>query len=232
MPSYSSGNKWFGHGGSSAAPAARAALSNMSRYNVRGGVCFTGDCLVTLADGKQARMDSLRRGTALLTAKGPAEVSAIVKTKISGQTDLCKIGNMKVTPWHPINYDGVWKFPSDIVAPTKEACEAVYSVLLLPSPYVDAHSMFIDGVKVVTLGHGLIEKPEEGRDVRNHEFFGNYAKVFDGLRELKGFYEDGVCECEGIVRDMETGLIKGFIAPLEQDSLVDAFVSQTVTVGA
>ncbi|KAF3912289.1 hypothetical protein AA313_de0203825 [Arthrobotrys entomopaga] len=234
MPSYSSGRGWFGSSSSAtaSAPAARQKLSSMSRYNVRSGVCFTGDCQVTLGDGTQARMDSLRRGTSVLTAKGPAEISAIVKTKVYGQTQICKIGEMKVTPWHPIYHEGVWKFPSDIVAPEMVSCDAVYSVLLLPSPYVEAHSMYVEGVRVVTLGHGLIEKPEDGRDVRNHEFFGDYSKVFDGLRELKGFYEDGICACEGIVRDAETGLIKGFVPPVEHSTLVDAPLSQTVTVNA
>ncbi|EPS40220.1 hypothetical protein H072_6003 [Dactylellina haptotyla CBS 200.50] len=233
MPSYSSGRGWFGSSSNVAtASAPIQKLSSMSRYNVRGGVCFTGDCLVNLPDGTHMRIDGLRRGTAVLTAKGPAEISAIVKTKVSGETEICTIGEMKVTPWHPIFHEGEWKFPADVVVPKMEACEAVYSVLLLPSPYVDAHTMYIGGAKVVTLGHGLVEKPEAGRDVRNHEFFGNYEKVFDGLRELKGFYEDGVCECEGIVRDAETGLIKGFVAPREQDTLVDAFVSQAVKVGA
>ncbi|KAK6540371.1 hypothetical protein TWF694_009172 [Orbilia ellipsospora] len=234
MPTYSQGRGWFGSSSTAnaSAPAPRQKLASMSRYNVRGGVCFTGDCLVTLGDGTQARMDSLRRGTSVLTAKGPAEVSVIVKTKVFGQTQICKIGEMKVTPWHPIYHEGAWKFPSDIATPEMVSCDAVYSVLLLPSPYVDAHSIYVDGVRVVTLGHGLIEKPEEGRDVRNHEFFGDYSKVFDGLRELKGFYEDGVCSCEGIVRDAETGLIKGFVSPAEHNTLVDAPLSQTISVNA
>ncbi|KAF3915116.1 hypothetical protein ABW20_dc0101116 [Dactylellina cionopaga] len=235
MPSYSSGSSWLGKGGSSAAQSMPKAskISSMSRYNNRHGICFTGDCLVTLADGTQARIDSLRRGRTVMTAKGPAEISAIVKTKLNGQISICKIGNMTVTPWHPIHHDGAWKFPSDVVEPKMEACEAIYSVLLLPSPYVDAHSMFVDGVKVVTLGHGLVDPSAMETDVRNHEFFGNYGKIFDGLKELKGFYEDGVCECEGVVRDAETGLIKGFVVPREKmDSLVDRCLSQAVQVGA
>ncbi|KAF3936329.1 hypothetical protein ABW19_dt0209505 [Dactylella cylindrospora] len=222
----SKGSSW----GSS---APRVQLSSMAQYNQRGGVCFTGDCLVTLSDGTQARMDSLRRGTAVLTAKGPAEVSAIVKTKVPGQTSICGIGDLKVTPWHPIFYDGKWTFPAEIAPAKMEECDAVYSVLLLPSPLIEAHSLFINDVKVVTLGHGLVNDREaQNGDVRNHSFFGNYGAVFDGLRELPGFYEDGVCVCEGVIRDGETGLIKGFVHPSRIESLLDMYVSQSVRVGA
>ncbi|KAK6338037.1 hypothetical protein TWF696_001508 [Orbilia brochopaga] len=230
---------WSGPSGSthakSAAPA-RTKISSMSRYNARGGVCFTGDCLVTLVDGTTARIDTLRRGSAVTTATGVAEVSAIVKTVIAcGKTPLCRIGEVTVTPWHPVFHDGKWKFPSDVVEPEVQRCEAVYSVLLLPSPAVDDHTVFVGGMKVVTLGHGLVDdaEKERGGDVRNHSFFGRYEAVFDAVMRLKGFYEDGVCECTGVVRDAETGLIKGFTAAAEEaDSMVDAGVAHAVRVGA
>lgn len=232
MPDFSNYGRSHSRGGYAAA-APRVALSSMSRYNVRGGVCFTGDSPVTLADGTKVRIDTLRRGCVIKTGRGVGEVSAIVKTRISGTTDICTIGDMKVTPWHPIHYDGSWKFPSDIVESEKIGCEAVYSVLMMPSPHVDDHSMYVDAIKVVTLGHGLVNTENVGGDARNHEFFGNYSAVFDGLRELKGFYKDGVCECEGVLRDGETGLIKGFVKPVERrESLVDMVLGQSVSVHA
>lgn len=231
---YWSGPKGSSHA-KSAAPA-RQALVSMSRYNVRGGVCFTGDCLVTLADTSLVRIDSLRRGSTVQTPNGPAEVSAVVKTVITGgKTPLCRIGEMNVTPWHPIFHEGEWKFPSDITEPEVRPCEALYSVLLLPSPAADDHSMYVSGMRVVTLGHGLVDdaEKERGGDVRNHSFFGNYEAVFEAVWGLKGFYEDGVCECTGVIRDVESGLIKGFTAAVaETESMVDAGVAHTVRVGA
>ncbi|KAF3116539.1 hypothetical protein TWF706_004166 [Orbilia oligospora] len=228
MPDFSS----FGRGGGGAfASAPRVALSSMSRYNVRGGVCFTGDSPITLADGTKVRIDTLRRGSVIMTGRGVGEVSAIIKTRISGTTDICTIGDMKVTPWHPIHYDGAWRFPSDLLQPEEVECEAVYSVLMMPSPYVEDHSMYVDAIRVATLGHGLVDTENVENDVRNHEFFGNYSAVFDGLRELKGFYEDGVCECEGVLRDAETGLIKGFAKSAEKrETLVDMVLGQPVRV--
>ncbi|KAF3904647.1 hypothetical protein ABW21_db0206540 [Orbilia brochopaga] len=236
VPIYSGARygNWSG-GSSHAGPqSARTKISSMSRYNARGGVCFTGDCLVTLADGTSARMDTIRRGSVVKTATGTAEVSAVVKTVITGgKTQLCRIGEVTVTPWHPVYHDDEWKFPSDIVEPETRRCEAVYSVLLLPSPSVDDHTMFVGDMKVVTLGHGLVDDAEKTRDVRHHSFFGKYEAVFDAVRRLKGFYEDGVCECTGIVRDSESGLIVGFNAVEEDgDSLVDASVAYAVRVGA
>ncbi|EWC47936.1 hypothetical protein DRE_02818 [Drechslerella stenobrocha 248] len=217
-----------------APPVQRTKISSMSRYNVRGGVCFTGDCLATLADGTKARMDTLRRGTTVLTAKGPVEVGGVIKTKVTGRTLICRIGETKVTPWHPVHYNGKWMFPADISRPVMESCDAVYSVLLLPSPHVDAHTMFVNDLKVVTLGHGLVDDEYElnGGDVRNHSFFGSYADVFDGMKELPGFFEDGVCECEGVARDAESRLIKGFVAPAKDYSPVDTGIGQAVIVGA
>ncbi|KAK6345939.1 hypothetical protein TWF730_010278 [Orbilia blumenaviensis] len=230
MPDFSN----YGRGGFGAVSSApRKALASMSRYNVRGGVCFTGDSPVALADGTQVRIDTLRRGSVLRTSRGAGEVSAIIKTKISGTTEICTIGEMKVTPWHPIRYHGSWRFPNDIEESAQIECEAVYSVLMMPSPYADAHSMFVGDTMVATLGHGLVNPENVNTDARNHEFFGDYSAVFDGLRELKGFYENGVCECEGVIRDGETGLIKGFAKPEEKKvSLVDSVVVQAVSVHA
>ncbi|KAF3166205.1 hypothetical protein TWF788_000577 [Orbilia oligospora] len=230
MPDFSRfGRGARGGGGFASAP--RVALSSMSRYNVRGGVCFTGDSPVTLSDGTKVRIDTLRRGSFIMTGRGVGEVSAIVKTRVSGTTDICMIGDMKVTPWHPIHYDGAWRFPVDLLQPQEVECEAVYSVLMMPSPYVEDHSMYVDAIQVVTLGHGLVNTENVENDVRNHEFFGNYSAVFDGLRELKGFYEDGVCECEGVLRDAETGLIKGFAKSTEKrETLVDTVIGQPVRV--
>ncbi|KAF3224178.1 hypothetical protein TWF106_004380 [Orbilia oligospora] len=230
MPDFSRfGRGARGGGGFASAP--RVALSSMSRYNVRGGVCFTGDSPVTLSDGTKVRIDTLRRGSFIMTGRGVGEVSAIVKTRVSGTTDICMIGDMKVTPWHPIHYDGAWRFPGDLLQPQEVECEAVYSVLMMPSPYVEDHSMYVDAIQVVTLGHGLVNTENVENDVRNHEFFGNYSAVFDGLRELKGFYEDGVCECEGVLRDAETGLIKGFAKSTEKrETLVDTVIGQPVRV--
>jgi hypothetical protein len=199
--------------GSTAAP-----LKSMSRYYSSAGPCFAGDCLVTLPDGGHIRVDQLTRGMDILTLSGTGRVAAVVRSPIpSAYALLCRIGNLKVTPWHPIvspSHKTEWVFPADIANPECMACDAVYSVLLLPpvSPVAghDAHSISISGVWCVTLGHGLTLS--DSGDVRAHAFLGDYEKVVRSLSSLEGFNEvDGVVECTGTRRDARDRTINGFV---------------------
>jgi len=138
-----------------------------------------------------------------------------------GRLMMCRIGELKVTPWHPIRVEGKWVFPADVVEAQLEECDAVYTVLLEAGAVTDAHALEVEGVTAVTLGHGLVGSKEA--DARAHPFFGSYTKVLDSLRELSGFEsEDGVAHCVGVHRD-SAGLICGFAKPATEATKVEAF---------
>lgn len=188
------------------------SLHSMQQYNMRSGPCMAGDSLVTLANGNKVRTDIVTRGAVVETPKGPRVVSAVIKTPLSSPVALCTIGQLRITPWHPIQHEGTWKFPADVVQPEYSHIEAIYSFLLQPSADADAHAMNIGGVTCVTFGHGIVS---EQADARSHSFFGSYDKVLASVASLPGFHdEDGVARCGGVLRDASS-LICGLV-PLEQ----------------
>lgn len=197
-----------------------AQLKSMSKYYSSCGPCFAGDCLVALPGNRSVRVDELKRGMDVQTLTGTSKVAAVLRTRISsGESLLCHIGGLKITPWHPIvsKDTNSWVFPANVTTPSPTACDAVYSLLLLPTSETNAengdpnaHSVSIAGVWCVTLGHGLTTTGDS--DVRSHCFLGNYRKVLKELSKLDGFFDnDGVVECVGTRRDSSDGTICGFV---------------------
>ena len=206
IPQFAIYNTSGGH----AAPAPRKVLTSMSSYYNSSGPCFAGDCVVEVVGGDKVRVEELRRGMQVKTLNGTGVVDAVVRTSVRGGVlEMCRVGDLRVTPWHPIVVpeSGKWVFPADVVKPETVVCDAIYSVLLMPGD-VDGHSVMVGGVWCVTLGHGLTTVPG---DVRVHGFLGDYRAVATNLARMKGYHgELGVVDCAGLDRD-EKGLICGFI---------------------
>ncbi|KAG8690723.1 hypothetical protein FRC09_011867 [Ceratobasidium sp. 395] len=186
--------------------ASYAPIKSMSKYRSSAAPCFAGWCRVDVGEGQSLRVCDLRRGTIVRTPSGIAQVAAVLKTICPGRvTDLCTVGELAVTPWHPIIYSNAWAFPADVCEPRSMLCEAVYSILLEPSPSANSHALCIEGTWCVTLGHGSTDS------VCAHEFLGDYLKVVEALSKMDGYYnEDGVIQSTGVARDSITGLVCGF----------------------
>ena len=60
----------------------------------------------------------------------------------------------------------------------------------------------------MTMGHGLIEAGDQ-RDVRAHQFYGDYDKVSRALARLPRKAK-GVALGGGLTRDPTTGMVNGF----------------------
>jgi hypothetical protein len=192
-------------------------LLSMSVYNSSAGPCFAGECLVKVPGGMQLRVEQLKRGMEIETMVGRRKVAAIVRTAVpSGGALLCKVGNLLVTPWHPVVFSEKWSFPADIVVPEVMACDAVYSILLLRESNenveadANAHTIFVGGMWCVTLGHGITSSATG--DVRAHAFLGNYEKVVRDISFLDGFHgTDGIARCAGTQRSAVDQHICGFV---------------------
>ncbi|KAI1451438.1 hint-domain-containing protein [Annulohypoxylon moriforme] len=185
---------------------------SMSRLNVRSGPCFTGTSKVTLANGRKVLVRKLRRGSAVRTPIGSRLVAAVLKTEVC-EVSMCRIGDLVITPWHPIRIDRAgsaaeWSFPADFVLTPEQVVKysgPIYSVLLGPDRNTEAHALEFGGVWVVALGHGVIR----GRDVRAHQFLGDYEKVSKAIACLKPM-KDGVTLSSGVERRARDGLVCGF----------------------
>ncbi|KAL9093522.1 MAG: hypothetical protein Q9165_003917 [Trypethelium subeluteriae] len=208
-------------------------ISRMSHYNDSSAPCFAGGMMVRLGDsGEKASekaesiaVEDLRPGMRVWTPKGSRKVRALVEnlgknsdelgSNKAKQQDLevCRVGDLIVTPWHPVLFDGKWSFPANLTASDddrtiQQGVSAVYSVLLEESADTDAHAIQIGGIVAVTLGHGLL-KSESG-DIRAHPFFGNHTKVSESINSLTAA-RSGVMKCLGVQKSMRTGLAKGFL---------------------
>jgi hypothetical protein len=207
--------------GASPVASSGSYLSSMSVYNSSNAPCFAGECLVKVPGGTEVRVEQLKRGMEIESMIGPRTVAAVVRTTIpTGEALLCRIGDLKVTPWHPVALQGKWMFPADTAVPEIMACHAIYSILLLPDSgsgknveeKANAHTISVADVWCVTLGHGIISSEAAMRDVRAHAFLGDYEKVVRDISALRGFHAtDGVVYCKGTRRSGLGQRICGFI---------------------
>ncbi|KAK5091092.1 hypothetical protein LTR05_001272 [Lithohypha guttulata] len=186
----------------------------MSRFNSVSNPCFTGDCHIRMASHEDnaagMTVEQLRVGDFVWTPAGGRMVRAIVKTNVKGQ-QMCKIGGdgteLLITPWHPIWWNGNWMFPYDICQAGNGKTETtlddcIYSIMLEKDDIPDAHMVSIEGVRVVTLGHGLTNHRQIS-DVRHHSFFGDHDLIEKSLSRLERD-ESGRRISGGIVKKEES----------------------------
>jgi hypothetical protein len=190
----------------SSAPATYTRVASMSTYRSKAAPCFAGWCLVDTGDSQSVKVSDLRRGTVVRTPNGTARIANVLRTVCPGRVmDLCSVGRLTITPWHPINHEEAWVFPAEVCEPKLMLCDYVYSILLEPSSNPETHALCIEGTWCVTLGNGCADL------VRGHAFLGDYARVVGALSQLDGFYdESGVVDSAGVARDKTTGLVCGF----------------------
>ena len=194
--------------------ASSASWGSMKAYNSSAGPCFAGECLVKVPGGAaEVRIEQLRRGMQIESMEGPRTIAAVVRTAVpSGEVLLCRIGDLKVTPWHPVAMEeGKWVFPADVAVPEAIACNTIYSILLQPdAEKPNAHTISVGNVWCVTLGHGITSSASQDR--RAHAFLGDYGKVLRDLSALDGFHAaDGVVYCNGTRRSGADRRICGFV---------------------
>jgi hypothetical protein len=192
------------------------SIVSMARYHSSSNPCFEGQCEVRRGDGSHLAIEKLASGMMVWTPKGERKVIAIVKTNPRPGTkdELCRVGDLWITPYHPININSNWLFPADAAEESKPCTASVYSVLLAYSSDSEAHVIEVGGQLCVTLGHGVQQAVEGAPDARAHAFFGSYVEVARSLIQLTKDTE-GRRLSSGVGRDAQTGLVCGFRATNE-----------------
>jgi len=168
-------------------------------YNHSGG-CFAPNSQVRMADGSERLIQLLRKGSQVSTPVGPATVRALVVCHTIIPTQLCLYGSLRITPWHPIQVEGEWKFPAYLSQTvTEHSSTTVYNVVLESN-----HMLYVNGVICVTLAHGF-----KG-SVVEHEYFGTDAILRD-LKKTDG-WDVGHVVFQNLTasRDLATGRIIGW----------------------
>jgi Mg-chelatase subunit ChlD len=173
------------------------APPNMEVYAGYSGSCFSGECLVEMRDGTSRLVKEIKKGDEM---KGGAKVVCVVRTDTEKTVDMTRVGDLIVTPWHPMRGDdGQWVFPCEVAGATVESCNAVYNFVL-----DRLHEVTVAGKKLATLGHGLTGP------VVAHPYFGTRA-VIEDLQMARG-WENGIVRLVGTVRGAD-GLVCGLISP-------------------
>ena len=168
-----------GGGGGNPPPIAPAPIPmNQVFYNTGGG-CWAPGTLVRMADDSFTAIENIRAGMMVWSKDGPAHVdySLVLGTYMPTQV-MCKIGNLMITPWHPILYCNAWIRPADIEKIEEHVMPVVYNMILNKG-----HIIEVDGILSCTLGHGI-----DGA-VIGHDFFGNREMVIRDLMNQPGFDE-------------------------------------------
>lgn len=215
VSSYSTSRGSSSRGSSSSSKSkSKPSFTSMSAYHYSGNPCFASG-RVHMADGSFKDVARIKRGDLVLTGEGDrnpavatARVECVVKSLTeSGRQLVVKLGDLVVTPWHPIQHNEKWSFPADIQTPQEVACDAVYSVVLEEQGTATkaAHSMMIENYPCVTFGHGI-----EGDEVASHPYFGSRRGIVDDLRKRDGWQTGCVVLPYGcLVRDCDSGMVIG-----------------------
>jgi hypothetical protein len=195
-------NTNYGYGGHGTTKQRSASPVNMARYYNNYGGCFDGFGQVQMADGSKKFTYQVRKGDKVLTLNGKvAEVVCTIQTHMNnGRTHLVTLpSGLKLTPYHPVVSNGVWKFPADIATPKYETCPMVYNFVLS-----NGHAMVINGVEACTLGHGISDN-----SVIEHPYFGTQAIIRD-LKRLNGWSSGLITFKDGwLTLDKETNKLGG-----------------------
>lgn len=123
------------------------------------GGCFAAETRIVMADGSLQKIENIKKGDMV---KGGFEVVCVLEWKM--ELDCVQVGELFITPWHPILMNEEWVFPcrylgENNISYTKRK---VYNLVL-----DNGHVVCANGVEACTLGHGFTDN-----DVIKHSFFG------------------------------------------------------------
>lgn len=161
-----------------------------------GGGCFHGDCTIEMHDGTTKAVHVLQKGDKISTSDDNfATIICIVKTKTwQGSARMCQLdGGLKITPGHPIKWQGTWIKPKSIFEAESVQCDYFYNLV------VDCgHVARVNGVELILLGHGYTD------GILKHDYLGS-QRVIQDLQRVHGF-DHGVVELQ---QRPDGGILRG-----------------------
>jgi hypothetical protein len=160
-------------------PVGSPMMSLTSGGGAASTVCWAPGSLIKMADGSKKPIDDVRKGDLVWTIAGPSLVEYAIEFNLR-QTDqpMVQLGDLLITPWHPVLDKMVWRVPADLAPIAHYAVQTVYNLVL-----AQGHIVEVGGVLTVTLGHGF-----KG-SVIEHAYFGNKELIMYDLASQPGFAE-------------------------------------------
>ena len=183
--------------------AAHAPAQMTSYYNYSGG-CVTHDSLVAVQGGLTVLASNFTPGTVLSNG---AVVKCVVRicTPTTGVTIVrFPWTRLAITAYHPIRdpTTGQWAFPLHVAGASsslEQNHNYVYTFVL-----DGGHSVVVNDVEVVTLGHGLTDN-----DVVAHEYLGT-ERILRDIEACSG-YSSGIVTVNSFSRDPKSNRVNGLV---------------------
>jgi hypothetical protein len=174
------------------APVYTPPDDNSTYYGGGGGGCFGADCVVyVLADGEfvavKVSQVSARSSVLSIDRDGNLTVSKVVcAVKIHRRHGSPMIrltdSGLHITPSHPINWNGMWKKPMDLMGEGAASMDHFDGDFVYNFVLDSHHVVLVNGVPCVTFGHNLVE------DSVRHVFYGSHL-VVEHLSSLPGWMD-------------------------------------------
>lgn len=163
------------------------------------GGCWAPGSQILMADYSKKLIQDVRSGDSVWTIAGPATVEYALEigTKQLKQP-MVLLGELLITPWHPVLDKMVWTHPADLGSIQDYEVNKVYNLVLNKG-----HIVNVSGVLTVTLGHGF-----KGQTIE-HSFFGNKELIIYDLASQPGFAE-GRPVYKNLMAKKEDGQIVGW----------------------
>ena len=167
--------------GNYSAPAPRATASFDNTNDERnGGGCWAPGSAVRMADGSRKAIELIQPGDMVWTEGGNAVVEFTVElgTHDSPHQNMCMVGNLCLTWYHPVKQGKIWVPPCTIAEVKAMRMPVVHNLIVS-----NGHVLDIDGIMTVSLGHCLTEEGVK------HAFFGSKERILDAMKGQPGFAE-------------------------------------------
>ena len=193
-----------GGGGTGSRPP---PVANMSVYNNASGGCCAYGSLIKMYDGSTKTVQDIVKGDIIVSVDSNMKCSqsyieCVVRTKCDDLEYMVNIGNLHITPYHPIIINDKWTFPINM-----SHCKIIYMDTSYLYTFVvnNRGSVIIDNYTFSTFGHNM-----EG-DVIQHPYFGTDDIITD-LKKMET-YDSGLVDLnkESFIRDKNTQLINGIV---------------------
>ena len=169
--------------------ASSPTRTNPDRRAYLNGGCFADGSRILLADGTDAKIETLD-GSEELYYDGITSVTIkyIIRMRVENIVDMCHIGGLVITPWHPIydDHEEEWVFPIELtnksnneymfMIPTQ--IKWLYNIVLETGHYI-----CVDGFQCVSMGHNLLEF-DSTNEILEHSYYGT-NKVITDLEAFK-----------------------------------------------
>jgi Mg-chelatase subunit ChlD len=158
-------------------PNTVAMMSPMMSLTQPLGGCWAPGSLIKMSDGSRKPIEDVRENDLIWTIAGPASVEFAIEIGTKQDTQpMVQLGDLLITPWHPVLDKMVWVHPADLGQIEEYKVPKVYNLILNKGHIVD-----ISGILTVTLGHGF-----KGNTIE-HAFFGNKDLIIYDLASQPGF---------------------------------------------